>query len=269
MIFRQHISSNDHLLNTPLLVRRSFHQQARLLQEAKQKEEVRDPPRSDGPSESASDSAKSSADAGGESSSAKGEQEDGSSEGKEEGKDEKKKQEAPPPPHGNKSPLQVFMDTLKSEFQASKEWNEGTKQLGSRYTEFTQNEQLRRAREGYGAGKDAVTSATGKVFKTTGKAIGQSAAWTWDTLPMKGVRAGANATGRGLDKLTKPLRETEVYKSMSDVVDDGSSSRYGGWSDKEQRKLRREARELQEAARTGRPVRRPEPMEEDPEYVIV
>jgi mitochondrial import inner membrane translocase subunit TIM44 len=57
---------------------------------------------------------------------------------------------------------------------------------------------------------------------------------------MKGVRKGANITGEVLDKATKPIRETEAFKNVKDVIDDGSSSRYGGWVDKEERKRRRE-----------------------------
>ncbi len=60
---------------------------------------------------------------------------------------------------------------------------------------------------------------------------------------MKGVRKGANITGEALDKATKPIRDTEAYKNVKDVIDDGSSSRYGGWVDKEERKKRRELRE--------------------------
>lgn len=234
---------------------------------------MNDPPRPDETTSNASgESSKSSADGAGSSSESAGKEgEDGASgeEGKQESKDKKKKkEEPPPPPHGNKSPYQVFMDTLRSEFKASKEWNEGTKQLASGYSEFTQNENLKKARSAYSAGSEAVTSATGKVLKTTGKAIGQSAAWTWDTLPVKGIRVGSNAVGRGIEKITRPVRETEAFRSMSEVIDDGSSSRYGGWTEKEQRRERRAARELQEAARTGRPVRRAEKIEEDPEYVV-
>jgi len=190
-----------------------------------------------------------------------------SSEGKKEqegeGEGEKKKQEqkAPPPPHGDKSPWQVFTDTLKTEFKASKEWNDSTKQLAGSVQEFQESEAVRRAR----IASEAVSSTTGKVLKGTGKAIGQSAAWTWDTLPVKGVRASVNATGRGLEKVTRPVRQTEAFKSVAEVIDDGSSSRYGGWIDKEQRKKLREAREAKEIAEGRRaPLR--EKMEEDEEY---
>lgn len=195
-------------------------------------------------------------------------------EGKEEGKEENKKNDnqkeepPPPPPHGNKSPWQVFTDTLKSEFQASKEWNESTKALGSSVNQFTENESVKRARAAYSAASGAATSTTSTAFKGTGKALGQTAAWTWDTTVVKGVRSGVNATGRGIDKATKPIRETEVFKtavgSVKDVVDDGSSSRYGGWVEKEERRKQRELRELNEAAANGRPGRRVEKAEEDP-----
>ncbi|MDA4133871.1 MAG: hypothetical protein OK454_12225, partial [Thaumarchaeota archaeon] len=42
---------------------------------------------------------------------------------------------------------------------------------------------------------------------------------------------------------TKPIRDTEAYKNVKNVIDDGSSSRYGGWVEKEERKRQRELRE--------------------------
>lgn len=152
----------------------------------------------------------------------------------------------PPPPHGDKSPWQVFTETLKTEFQQSKEWNESTKQLGAGVQSFTENENVRRAREAYSATTGAVSSTTGRVLKTTAGAVGKGAAWTWDTPVMKGVRSGVSATADVLDKSTKPLRETEAYKNVKNVIDDGSSSKYGGWIEKEERRKRRELREAQE-----------------------
>ena len=199
--------------------------------------------------------------------------EEASGDGKEEteggGKrQEKKEEEAPPPPHGNKSPWQVFTDTLKTEFQASKEWNEGTKQLSDSAHQFTENESVKRARAAYSAASGAATSGTATAIKGAAKSVGQGAAWTWDTTVVKGVRQGVSATGRAIDTATKPVRETEAFKSVKNVIDDGSSSRYGGWVEKEERKKQRELRELQEAAASGRPGRRVEKMEEDPEYAF-
>lgn len=271
---RSTILADDHLSRIASLAARHFHQNPPLFQQTKPDDEVKDPPRSgEAAGDTSSDSARSSSGESGSSSESSSESSSGKSdqdgqsedEGKEESKEETKKKEAPPPPHGGKSPLQVFMDTLRSEFKESKEWNEGTKQLASGYNEFTQNPNLKKARSAYSTGADAVTSTTGKALRGTGRVVGQSAAWTWDTLPVKAMRTTANATGRGMEKITRPLRETETFKSMSDVVDDGSSSRYGGWAEKEQRRKRREAREMQDATSSGRPVRRAEKIEEDPE----
>lgn len=183
-------------------------------------------------------------------------------------KQEKKEEPPPPPPHGNKSPWQVFTETLQSEFKASKEWNESTKAIASSAHQFTENESVKRARAAYTAASGAATSTTASALKGTGKVIGQSAAWTWDTPVVKGVRIGVNATGKGIEKVTRPVRETEIYKTavggVKDVVDDGSSSRYGGWVEKEERRKRRELRELKEATGPGGQGRRAEKVEEDP-----
>lgn len=180
-------------------------------------------------------------------------------------KKEKTEEPPPPPPHGNKSPIQVFMDTMTKEFQASKEWNEGTKQLASSAHQFTENESVKRARAAYSAASGAATSGTATALKGAAKTVGQGAAWTWDTTVVKGVRQGVSATGRAIDTATKPVRETQAFKSVKDVIDDGSSSKYGGWVEKEERRKQRELRELQEIALSGRPGKRPERMEEDPE----
>lgn len=175
-----------------------------------------------------------------------------SKEGEKEGEKKEKKEDAPPPPpHGDKSPWQVFRDTLQTEFKASKEWNESTKALASSAQEFSENENIKRAREAYKAASGAATTRTGAALKSTGQVIGKSAAWTWNTPVVKGVRQGVNATGAGLEKATRPVRQTEAYKSVKDAIDDGSSSRYGGWIEKEERRKRREEMEAK-AGKTGK-----------------
>lgn len=189
----------------------------------------------------------------------KGENENG--EGKEEGKDEegkKKEDMPPPPPHGDKTPWQVFTETMNTEFQKSKEWNESTKQIGAAAHQFSESESVRRAREAYEKSTGAVSSTASAAIKGTAGALGKGAAWTWDTSAMKWVRKGANATGGALDKATKPIRDTEAYKNVKNVIDDGSSSRYGGWVEKEERRKRREAME-QKMGKSG------QVLQEDPE----
>lgn len=190
---------------------------------------------------------------------------EGEAETDEDGKPKEKP--PPPPPHGDKTPWQVFTETLQSEFKASKEWNEGTKQLSAGYQEFTQNPALQKAKSTYGKAAEAASTTTGAALKKTAGAIGSGAAWTWETPVVKVVRKGAVIAGSGIEKVTRPVRETEAFKSVKDTIDDGSSSRYGGWVEKEERRKKREAREAQELAKTGR---KPDegPVVEDPKYVL-
>ncbi|KAI1276013.1 TIM44 subunit of mitochondria import inner membrane translocase [Xylaria sp. FL0933] len=178
-------------------------------------------------------------------------QENSEEPGEGEKKEEKKEDLPPPPPHGDKTPWQVFMETMQSEFKASKEWNESTKQLSDSAHQFTESESVRRARQAYESTTGAVSSTAGRVLKSSADAVGKGAAWTWDTNVMKGVRKGANITGEALDKATKPIRDTEAYKSVKDVIDDGSSSRYGGWVEKEERRKARELRQKKSASIHG------------------
>ncbi|KAJ5158943.1 Mitochondrial inner membrane translocase complex subunit Tim44 [Penicillium coprophilum] len=185
-----------------------------------------------------------------------GEDQKSESQGEEskEEKKEKNEEKVPPPPHGDKSPWQVFRETLQTEFKASKEWEESTKALASSAHQFTENENVRRARAAYEAASNATTSKTSTALKTTGQVIGKGAAWTWNTSVVKGVRKGVNATGEGLEKATRPVRETEAYKSVKNAIDDGSSSRYGGWVEKEERRKQRQLREEQDL-KSGKTIR--------------
>jgi mitochondrial import inner membrane translocase subunit TIM44 len=172
---------------------------------------------------------------------AKEEEEEAETEG-EQGK-EKKEDKTAPPPHGNKTPWQVFTETLQAEFKASKEWEESTKQLSGSIHDFTQNPNVQRARSAYAKAAEAASTATGKAFLGTAGAIGRGAAWTWQTPVARGLRAGAGAVGSGIEKVTRPVRQTEAYKSVKETIDDGASQRYGGWTEKEERRRKREERE--------------------------
>ncbi|KAF5592747.1 mitochondrial import MPI1 precursor [Fusarium subglutinans] len=182
--------------------------------------------------------------------------EEAEGEGEGEGKDkEKKKEDAPPPPpHGDKTPWQVFMETMNTEFQKSQEWNESTKQIAASANQFAESEGVRRAREAYEKSTGAVSSTLGKGAKVTAGAIGKGASWTWDTSVVKGVRKAANVTGDAVDKATQPIRNTEAYKNVKNVIDDGSSSRYGGWVEKEERRKRREALDKQRGYKAAAPM---------------
>jgi mitochondrial import inner membrane translocase subunit TIM44 len=262
IFLRSEFLPQDVLFRTSAAYARHFSSQSTLLQQAqKQREgEVKDE------QSSAADSAAGEQGKEGEAREKKageesGEQKEGAEEG--EGDKKEKKDAPPPPPHGDKTPWQVFTETLKSEFQASKEWNESTKQLSAGVNDFTQNPRVQKARTTYNKVTDAAASTTTEALKSTAKAVGTGAAWTWDTMPVKGVRKVANVTGSGVEYITRPVRQSKAFQAVKDTVDDGSSSRYGGWTEKEERKKRRELRELNELQKTG--GKKAEPMVEDPE----
>jgi mitochondrial import inner membrane translocase subunit TIM44 len=210
-------------------------------------EEVRDPPRD--PKTNSEDSGEHT----------QQEEAKADSSEKTDSKQKQKEQAAPPPPHGDKTPWQVFRETLSSEFKASKEWNESTKQLSGSVQSFTESDAVRRAREA----SEAASKGTSQVLRSTAGVIGKGAAWTWETPVVQGIRKGVNATGRGIEKATRPVRETKAFKDISEAVDDGSSSRYGGWVEKEERRRREEVRRAKLAQN---PETNAQPMVEDPKY---
>ncbi|TVY45521.1 Mitochondrial import inner membrane translocase subunit [Lachnellula occidentalis] len=246
----------------PAIRARTFHNGARLRQDKEAK------PASESAKEGTAekDSAKK---ASGDSESEAGSAGDKTKDSEGEGKKEEKEKEAPPPPppHGDKSPWQVFTETLQTEFKASKEWNDSTKALQGDVQRFTESESVRRARQAYEATTGKVTSTAGTVLKGTAGAVGKGAAWTWDTPVVKAARTTVNATASVIEKGTRPIRETEAFKDVKKVIDDGSSSRYGGWVEKEERRKAREARELEEAKKAGLTGgKRVEVPIEDPKY---
>lgn len=252
---RSNFLPQDVLFRTAAVHARQFSSQSALFQQAQKQKDVKEEaaePEAD-PKKAADEQTKQEdAKEKKEGEEEAGEEKDG--EGKNKGE---KQDKPPPPPHGDKTPWQVFTETLQQEFQASKEWNESTKQLSGGIHDFTQDPRVQKAREA----SEAAKTKTAAALKATASAVGQGAAWTWDTMPVKGVRAAARVTGTGLDYATRPVRQTKAFQAVKETIDDGSSSRYGGWVEKEERRKRRELRELTELQRTGgRPTG---PMEED------
>ena len=243
------------LLRSQLSLTRLLHTSPSQFEQTRRTEEIRDSPREESSTGTGTDPSRN------DESKTDDAKDEKSGEESSDAKNESKKDEPPPPPHGDKSPWQVFTETLRSEFKASKEWNESTKQLASSAHQFTESESVKRARAAYDATAGAATSKTAEALKTTGKALGQGAAWTWDTKMVQGIRGGVNATGRGIEKVTRPVRETKTFQSIKEAVDDGSSSRYGGWVEKEERRKKKELRDMKEVQSGRRP---PEKMEEDP-----
>lgn len=164
----------------------------------------------------------------------------------------------------SKSPFQVFVDTFRSEWKKSDELQTNIKALADETGKMAESGAYKKAKEAYDKAKDGTStasSATGETLKKAGKVVGDAAATAWDSTLVKGTRDVVSKTADTVDKATEPIRQTEIYKSVKDVIDDGSSIRYGGYEDKAKRKLRRELAEkkrIEEELRTGikrRPVK--------------
>lgn len=70
----------------------------------------------------------------------------------------------------------------------------------------------------------------------------------------KAVASTASTVAKGVSTATEPIRQNELYKSVSgavgEAIDDGSSSRYGGYRDRaERRRLRQQWEEKRKTKR--------------------
>lgn len=149
-------------------------------------------------------------------------------------------------PHGDKSPMQVFFDTFRQEWSKSKQLQDDIKALQDETGRMAESAAYKRAKEALDKAKSGTTAAssvTGKGLKMAGKVVGDAASHAWDSTLVKTTRSAVSKTADSVDKATEPIRKTELYKNFKEVIDDGSSIRYGGFEEKEQRRQRRLAEE--------------------------
>ncbi|ODV92828.1 hypothetical protein CANCADRAFT_56388 [Tortispora caseinolytica NRRL Y-17796] len=143
-----------------------------------------------------------------------------------------------------RSPFQVFVETFKKEWGKSKELQDDMKALTDATGKMSESEAYRKAKEAYDKAKSSTSfasTATGKTLKKAGEAVGNVAQSAWESTPAKATRKVAASTVEGISAATEPIRKTAVYRDIKEVIDDGSSIRYGGFESKEMRQKRREA----------------------------
>ena len=173
-----------------------------------------------------------------------------------------------PPPNPN-SPFRVFVDTFKKELKKSQELQDSVKALQGEGDKIGESEAYKRAREAFEAASKRGAGAagvTGKAIRKTGEVLGKGVVKAWESPVGQATRKGAAATGEFVDKATKPIRDSEAYKSISDTIDDGQSARYGGFSSAEARKAARERHERQELLK---PRQKPIEANDDQTGVVV
>ncbi|CDK29216.1 unnamed protein product [Kuraishia capsulata CBS 1993] len=140
--------------------------------------------------------------------------------------------------NGQKSPLEVFYDTFKNEWNKSSELKENVKALQSATDKMADSEAFHKAKEAYEAAQKR-RGAASEAVKKTAEVVGDAAVKAWDSPVGKVARTTVRTTAEVVDKAIDPVRKTKVYKDVSEVIDDGSSF-YGGYETKDKRHQRRE-----------------------------
>ncbi|EEQ36769.1 putative mitochondrial import inner membrane translocase subunit [Clavispora lusitaniae] len=149
-----------------------------------------------------------------------------------------------------KSPLEVFFQTFKEEVKKSNELKDNIKALQDETGRVAESEAFKKAKEAYDRAQKG-SSAAGKMAKKTAEAVGDVAQKAWESPVGKGVRYTVKTSAEAADKAFEPVRKTQVYKDVSNVIDDGSSTAYGGFLTKEQREALRK-KELEERLKSGK-----------------
>ncbi|KAF8001472.1 hypothetical protein HF325_003973 [Metschnikowia pulcherrima] len=124
-----------------------------------------------------------------------------------------------------KSPLEVFFQTFKQEVKKSSELKENIKALQDETGRVADSEAFKKAKEAYDRAQKG-SSAAGKVVKKTAEAVGGVAHKAWESPVGKGVRTTVATGAEAADKAFEPVRQTQVYKDIGNVIDDGSLTAY-------------------------------------------
>lgn len=149
---------------------------------------------------------------------------------------------------GQRSPIDIFRDTFKKEWKKSQELQDNIRTLQDASGRLGESEAYKKAREAYARAQKGST-IVGKTLKKTGETMETIATKAWESDIGKNTRKAATVAAKKIDESFEPVRQTKIYKDVSEVIDDGDSSRYGGFITKEQRRLKRE-RDLASGKRT-------------------
>lgn len=144
------------------------------------------------------------------------------------------------------------MDTFKSELRKSQELQDSVKALQGEAEKAGESDAYKKAREAFEAASKRGSGAagvTGRAIRKTGQVLGSGVVKAWESPVGQVTRKTAAVTADILDKTTKPIRDSEAFKSISSTIDDGQSSRYGGFSTPEARKAAREKQAREDAKR--------------------
>lgn len=154
----------------------------------------------------------------------------------------------------DKSFVGAFIESVRRQVRENKDFKESVKQLQDTSKHLGDSEALRRAKEMFARAKNDVSDNA--VSRTVNEALvevkryADSVGKTVDEVLneinesgfVKATRAKMQKVGETLHKSTEPIRNHPVYKTVKSEVESYAedASRYGGFRDKESRKLARE-----------------------------
>ena len=168
-----------------------------------------------------------------------------------------RQKKAPEPEAGPpQSPFKVFAEVLRQEIQKNKAWQDNVKQLQGDVDKLADSAALKKAREVYERARitnminnnPRIQAALGDLKKAgvnVSEAISRSLE---DSGVIDAIRSSYGWAAGAAARATQPVRDTAVYKALATSVEEafddtaGSSSRYGGYEEKEARRRRREVR---------------------------
>ncbi|CCF55700.1 hypothetical protein KAFR_0A02640 [Kazachstania africana CBS 2517] len=150
-----------------------------------------------------------------------------------------------------RTPLQIFRETFKKEWEKSAELQGSIKELQDASGKISESEAYKKARDAYLKAHRGSSTILDKTLKKTGDTLEDIATKAWESEISKNTRQMASETAKKLDESFEPVRNTKIYKDVSEVLnDDGDSYRYGGFIQKDERRLKRE-----NALKSGKRVR--------------
>ncbi|ODV58783.1 protein translocase subunit TIM44 [Ascoidea rubescens DSM 1968] len=137
------------------------------------------------------------------------------------------------------SPISVFFQTFKQEWAKNEQLKDDIKALQDETGRMSESEAFKKAREALEKAQKG-TTVVGKTLKKTGEVVGDAAVKAWESEAGKTTRKVVSKTAKAIDDTIEPVRQTKIYKDVSEVIDDGDSSAYGGFIDKKHRREKRE-----------------------------
>lgn len=136
----------------------------------------------------------------------------------------------------NRSPIQIFRDTFKKEWEKSTQLQDQIKTLSAASDKLANSSTFKNAKNAYISASKSSNTILSKTLKKTGENLEDITFKAWDSDIVQNTRKNIQKIDESLD----PLRQTKVYKDINETLsDEDAALRYGGFISKDQRRQKR------------------------------